>query len=169
IPNPPSITITELLPSNAANPPTRPHRTTASYTATASPTRKRPHPVKQPPAQKRATFPAENYGLPMELAPALRCPCQVLRPEVKAALLCGAHKSCNEHIDFLNEEFINMIKKGQWVILPAVMAVELEGIHLSLPGVVPQCDHRPLWLWICDYTWSGSNQDTLPLAAMEAM
>ena len=62
----------------------------------------------------------------------------------------GAHKSCNEHIDFLNKEFIDMIKKGQWVILPAAMAMELEGLHLSPPGVVSQRNRRPRW--ICNYT-----------------
>ena len=89
------------------------------------------------------------------------------RTKIKAALTRGAHKSCNEHIDFLNEEFVDMIQKGQWVILPATMAMELEGLRLSPPGVIPQRDRRPRW--ICDYTWSGVNHDTLPLAAMEAM
>ena len=45
--------------------------------------------------------------------------------------------------------------------------MELEGLRLSPPGVIPQRDRRPRW--ICDYTWSGVNTDTLPLAAMEAM
>ena len=53
------------------------------------------------------------------------------------------------------------------VILPAAIAHELEGLRLSPPGVVPQQDFRPRWL--CNYTWSKVNHDTLPLAAMEAM
>ena len=52
-------------------------------------------------------------------------------------------------------------------MLPATMALELEGVCLSPPGVVPQRDRRPRW--ICDYTWSGVNAETLPLAAKEAM
>ena len=60
-----------------------------------------------------------------------------------------------------------MIKKGQWVILPTSIVMELEGIRLSPPGVVPQQYHHPRW--ICDYTWSGVNLDTLPLAALESM
>ena len=36
------------------------------------------------------------------------------RQRVDEALKRGPHKSCNEHIDFLQEEFIDMIKKGQW-------------------------------------------------------
>ena len=68
------------------------------------------------------------------------------RSQIHDALSRGAHQSCNEHIDFLNEEFIDMIKKGQWVILPAAMAMELEGLRLSPPGVVPQRDRRPRWI-----------------------
>ena len=213
LPNSPVIT---QLPIAVA--PSRPRRTTASYTAAASPLRKRPHPVVASPAKKRATFPAENYGLPEELGECVRRDVELLRrvgwqgfvkarrnggdlsdlsnienhparrllnhykhrgvpvkftspkwsrTELKAALTRGAHKSCNEHIDFLNEEFVDMIKKGQWVILPATMAMELEGLRLSPPGVVPQRDRRPRW--VCDYTWSGVNRETLPLAAMEAM
>ena len=60
-----------------------------------------------------------------------------------------------------------MIQKGQWVVMPASVALELEGIRLSLPGVVPQRDRHPRW--ICDYTWSGVNTETLPLVAKESM
>ncbi|KAL7502250.1 hypothetical protein ACHAXN_000251, partial [Cyclotella atomus] len=35
------------------------------------------------------------------------------------------------------------------------------------PGVIPQSGRCPRW--IRDYTWSGVNQDTVPLAALEAM
>ena len=47
------------------------------------------------------------------------------------------------------------------------MALELEGIRLLPPGVVEQREQRPRW--ICDYTWSQVNEDTLPLVALEAM
>ena len=53
------------------------------------------------------------------------------------------------------------------MVMPASMALELEGISLSPPGVVPQRDRSPRW--ICDYTWSGVNAETLPLAAKESM
>jgi hypothetical protein len=72
-----------------------------------------------------------------------------------------------EYIDFLQEEFVDMINKGQWVILPAKAVLQLPGLQLSPPGVVPQhgrCPH-----WICDYSWWGVDKDTLPLAVMEAM
>ena len=104
----------------------------------------------------------KNRGVPIKLStPAWD------RSKLKAALARGAHQSCNSHLDFLSEEFVDVINKGQWVVLPAAMTMELEGIRFSPPGVVPQRDRRPRW--ICDYTWFGVNADTLPLAAKEAM
>ena len=52
-------------------------------------------------------------------------------------------------------------------MLLALMALELEGMRLSPPGVVNQHKQRPRW--ICDYTWSQVNEDTLPLVALEAI
>jgi hypothetical protein len=87
--------------------------------------------------------------------------------QIHDAISRGPHQSCNEYIGFLEEEFVDMIKKGQWVILPASVAHQLPGLRVSPPGVVPQRDRRPRW--ICDYTWSLVNQDTLRLAPNEAM
>ena len=39
-----------------------------------------------------------------------------------------------EMFDFLEEEFVDMIQKGQWVILPASVARRLKGLHASPPG-----------------------------------
>ena len=89
------------------------------------------------------------------------------RQRVDEALKRGAHKSCREYIDFLEEEFIDMIKKGQWVILPASVALKLKGLRVSPPGVVPQRDRRPRW--ICDYTFSGVNPETVNVVPKEAM
>ena len=89
------------------------------------------------------------------------------RRQIKRALNRGPHKSCFEHLDFLKEEFVDMISKGQWLVLPASAVIDLPGLRVSPPGVVPQRDRRPRW--ICDYSWWGVNDDTLPLAAMEAM
>ena len=50
------------------------------------------------------------------------------RQRVDEALKRGPHRSCRDYIDFLEEEFIDMIKKGQWIILPASVAVKLEGL-----------------------------------------
>jgi len=72
-----------------------------------------------------------------------------------------------EHLEFLHEEFVDMIAKSQWVVLPAEAVADLPGLRISPPGVVPQRDRRPRW--ICDYTWSQVNQETLPLAPLESM
>jgi hypothetical protein len=72
-----------------------------------------------------------------------------------------------DHIPFLEEEFVDMINKGQWVVLPFHSTKHLPGLRLSPPGVIPQRGRRPRW--ICDYTFHGVNQDTLPLAPMESM
>ena len=89
------------------------------------------------------------------------------RQRVDEALKRGPHRSCRDYIDFLEEEFIDMIKKGQWTILPASVALELEGLRVSPPGVVPQRDRRPRW--ICDYTFSGVNPETSNVVPKEAM
>ena len=82
-------------------------------------------------------------------------------------LLRGAHKSCFEHLSFLQEEFIQMIEKKQWVILPYEVAKDLPGLRLSPPGCVPQRDRRPRW--ICDYSFYDVNQETIELFAEDAM
>ena len=79
----------------------------------------------------------------------------------------GPHKSCHEHITFLHEEFINMINKQQWIVLPYSVAKTLPGLRLSPPGVVPQRGRRPQW--IVDYSCYDVNADTLPIAPSEAM
>ena len=68
------------------------------------------------------------------------------RTKMKAVLLIGAYKSCNYHINFLSENFVNMIKKGQWLILPTAMTMELEGLRLSQFGVILQHERRPRWI-----------------------
>ena len=44
---------------------------------------------------------------------------------LKAALARGAHPSCDKATGFLCEEFIDMINKGQFVVLPAKVAKKL--------------------------------------------
>ena len=83
------------------------------------------------------------------------------------AVTRGPHQSCNQNIDFLEEEFLDMMKKGQWVLLPYSDIKHLKGLRISPPGVIPQRDRRPRW--ICDYSWSGVNADTVPIAPQQAM
>ena len=89
--------------------------------------------------------------------------------QIDRALDRGPHRSCHEHIDFLEEEFIDMINKGYWVVLPYSQCKDLPGLRLSPPGVVPQRNRRPRW--IVDYSWWGVNDETIksfaPLAAMQ--
>jgi len=87
--------------------------------------------------------------------------------QLRDAIRRGPHKSCADHIDFLEEEFVDMVRKGQWIVLPARVAMTLPGFRASPPGVVPQRGRRPRW--IGDYTWSNVNQETIPLFAPEAM
>lgn len=89
------------------------------------------------------------------------------RQHIMHALHRGPHKSCHDHIAFLQEEFKDMISKGQWLVLPYAAVKDLPGLRLSPPGVIPQRNRRPRW--ICDYSWWGVNADTLPLAAKESM
>ena len=117
--------------------------------------------IKDHPARRRLCH-YKKRGVPVKLATP-NWDTQRLRDELSQ----GAHKSCNTHLDFLSEEFVQMIQKGQWVVLPASKALELKGLRLSPPGVVPRRDQRPRW--ICDYTWLGVNTETLPLAAKESM
>ena len=60
-----------------------------------------------------------------------------------AAIKRGPHKSCDDHIEFLEQEFIDMMKKGQWVVLPAAIAMSLPGLRISPPGIVPQRGRCP--------------------------
>lgn len=89
------------------------------------------------------------------------------KERVNRAMVRGPHKSCYEHLQFLQEEFVEMIDKKQWVILPYDEALLLPGLRISPPGCVPQRDRRPRW--ICDYTFYEVNQETINLFAEESM
>jgi hypothetical protein len=67
----------------------------------------------------------------------------------------------------LQDEFMDMIEKSQWVILTASYATTLPGLCHSAPGAITQWDHQP-W-WTDDYSWWGINGDTLQLAACEVI
>jgi len=55
-----------------------------------------------------------------------------------AAMKRGPHKSANEHVEFLGEDFADMIHKDQRLILPYEEVKDLPGLHLNPPGVIPQ-------------------------------
>ena len=89
--------------------------------------------------------------------------------KLDAAMERDPHKSTSEHVEFLCKDFLNMIDKSQWILLPYDNVKELKGLRLSPPppGVMPQRNRRP-W-WIGNYMWSEVIQDTVPLAPMDAM
>ena len=115
-----------------------------------------PHPA------KRLLRYYKNHGVPVSTKSSHWTGEQLLQ-----ALQRGPHRSCTEYKEFLCEEFCDMIKKEQWVVLPFDEVKDLPGLRLSPPGVVPQRERRPRW--IGDYTWSGVNGDCNPLAPLEAM
>ncbi|KAL7527534.1 hypothetical protein ACHAXR_004574, partial [Thalassiosira sp. AJA248-18] len=83
--------------------------------------------------------------------------------QVQDAIHQGPHKSCLEYIDFLEEEFVNGLS---FQPLSCLIPVTPTGLPPT-PSVVPQCERRPRW--ICDYTWSNVNRETLPLVATKSM
>jgi hypothetical protein len=75
-----------------------------------------------------------------------------------AAAYRGPHQSTHEHIDFMRQEFSEMVEAGQWLALPYSAVRHLPNLRLSPTGVVPQRDRRPRP--IVDYTFSGVNEGT---------
>ena len=89
------------------------------------------------------------------------------RRKLRRSIRRGPHKSCREYTQFLNDEFIEMVARGQWIVLPYSAVKDLPGLRASPPGVVPQVGRRPRW--IVDYSFWGINEETLPLVALESM
>ena len=84
-----------------------------------------------------------------------------------AALKRGPHKYSTEHAPFLCEDFALMVEKGQWVVLPYLVAKRLPGLRLSLPGMKVERDRRPRWLG--NYSYFKTNADTLPVACLSSI
>jgi hypothetical protein len=84
-----------------------------------------------------------------------------------AALARGFHQSAKQHVDFLCGEFVNMIQKGQWILLPSKLLLDNHNLRLSPLGVVPQRDRRPRT--ICDYSFFLVNDDTIELCPEQSM
>ena len=60
-----------------------------------------------------------------------------------------------------------MVGKRQWVVLRHAVTKELPGLRLIPLGVKEKRDRRPQWL--CDYSYSNINCETLPILALSAM
>jgi hypothetical protein len=50
------------------------------------------------------------------------------RQQLQRAFKRGQHRSSLQYIDFLHEEFVDMINKGQWIVLPAKDVLHLPGL-----------------------------------------
>jgi hypothetical protein len=87
--------------------------------------------------------------------------------QTDAAVERGSHKSALEHLDFLEQEFVEMMQKGQWILLPYKSVRGLKNLRVSPLGVVPQRNRRPRT--IVDYTFSNVNSETIRLAPADAM
>jgi hypothetical protein len=111
---------------------------------------------------RRLLLTYKNRGVPAKVTTPAWTPAQI-----QQALKRGAHRSCHDYTEFLSEEFVEMILKNQWTILPFSVVQNFKDIRLSPPGVVPQRDRRPRW--IVDYSFYGINDETLPLVAEDAM
>jgi len=80
----------------------------------------------------------------------------------------GAHSSAlHKFQDFLLDNMLDMVRKKYWVVLPFHTVKHLPNLKLAPAGVVPQRTRRPRP--IIDYTFTGVNQSSAPLAPMNAM
>lgn len=64
-------------------------------------------------------------------------------------------------------EMLDFCAQGYWAVLPYQHVRQWQGLRISPMGVIPQRDRRPRL--IVDYSFSGVNEDTIPLAPKEAM
>jgi hypothetical protein len=79
----------------------------------------------------------------------------------------GPYKSADEHSKFLQEEFLEFVQKGFWMLLPYEDVKHIPGLRLSPIGVVLQRERRPRI--IVDYSFYGINADTVKLAPSDSM
>jgi hypothetical protein len=84
-----------------------------------------------------------------------------------AALDRGSYQSAKHHVKFLCGEFVDMIEKGQWILLPAKLILNNRNLRLSPLGVVLQRERRPRT--ICDYCFFLVNEDIVELCPEESM
>ena len=104
----------------------------------------------------------KHHGIPVRLRSAPWSSQQISR-----ALVRGPHQFCRSYLKFLEGEFVDMIEKGQWVVLPYSAVKSLPNLRLSPPGVVPQRERR--LRWIVDLSCYGIKDDTLDIVPVKAM
>ncbi len=69
--------------------------------------------------------------------------------------------------NFLHADMLDYVRKGFWVVLPYSVVRHLPHLKLAPSGVVPQRERRPRP--IMDYTFTGVNTHSLPLAPHHSM
>jgi len=79
----------------------------------------------------------------------------------------GSQPSAAHYLGFVEEEMVDFMRKGFWIVLPFDAVQHLPNLHISPLGVVPQRNRRPRL--IVDYTFSGLNAATIKLAPPESM
>ena len=84
-----------------------------------------------------------------------------------AAMNRGPHKSAYEETEFVCTKVLDFCKQGYWAVLPYHLVRQWLGLRISPLGVVPQRDRRPRL--IVDYSFTGLNKETVPLAPKESM
>jgi hypothetical protein len=78
-----------------------------------------------------------------------------------AAFERGSCQSAKQHVDFLRGEFVDMIKKGQLILLPANLVLNNRNLRIIPLGVIPQRERQP-WT-ICNYSFFLVDDDTFEL------
>ena len=79
----------------------------------------------------------------------------------------GPHKSAQDERAFVCEEILDFCHQGYWAVMPYSAVRQWKNLRISPLGVVPQRDRRPRL--IVDYSFSGVNADTVPLAPKDSM
>jgi hypothetical protein len=87
--------------------------------------------------------------------------------QLEKMIKCGPHLLAVQHGDFIHGKMADFLESGFWPVLPLSLVCNLEGLHLSPLGCIPQ--HEQLPRLIVDHTYSNMNQESLPLALPEAM
>ena len=89
------------------------------------------------------------------------------REERDAAIRRGPHKSAHAEREFLLEEILDFYDQGYWAVLLYDDVRESLDLRISPLGVVPQHERQPQL--VVDYSFSGMNSDTAPLAQKESI
>lgn len=61
-----------------------------------------------------------------------------------ATLTRVSHQSASHHVEFICSKSVDMINKGQWILLLARLLIDARNLRMSPLGVVTQQYHRPV-------------------------